>query len=277
MSRTIDALSWPGSNCVGVVVGMIHAPARRIELAVGEAEGVAGENAGGAVIDDGLVMQRVPGRVHAFEGAAGEFESLAVLGDGDAFALDGQDFAVQLRIQLVAIHGARAGDELGGVEHVRRAARMHHAGGARQRAHERARAAGMVEVHVREEQEVHRVGRDLQLFERREDQRNGRVRAGVDDRRAAARDDDVRGIHLRPHVFRVDGGDAVGECRQSWHDCIHGLRQHSSMNRKITPDHSHGICACASSHTRPSKNAATSCSTTSRPSTRRSRRGSTTT
>ena len=26
MSRTIDALSWPGSNCVGVVVGMIHAP-----------------------------------------------------------------------------------------------------------------------------------------------------------------------------------------------------------------------------------------------------------
>ena len=43
-----------------------------------------------------------------------------------------------------------------------------------------------------------------------------------------------------PHIFRVDGGDAVGERRQSWHDCIHGLRQHSSMNRKLlldSPDH----------------------------------------
>ena len=35
----------------------------------------------GAVIDDGLVMQGVPGRVHAFEHAAGELEALAVLRD----------------------------------------------------------------------------------------------------------------------------------------------------------------------------------------------------
>ena len=178
-------------------------------------------------------MHRVAGRVHAFERAAGQLESRAILRDGEALALDGQDFAVQLRIQLFAVHRARAGDELGGVDHVRRAARMHHAGGARQRAHERAGAAGMIEVHVREEQEVHRVGRELQLLERREYQRNGGVGPGIDDRRPAAGHHDVRGIHLRPNIFRVDGGDAVGECRQSWHDCIHGLRQHSSMNRKL--------------------------------------------
>ena len=82
---------------MGVVVGMIHGAARRVELAVREAEGVAGEDAGGGVVDDGLVMQRVARRVHALEDAAGELEALAVLRDGDALARDGQDFAVQLR------------------------------------------------------------------------------------------------------------------------------------------------------------------------------------
>ena len=56
-------------------------------------------------------MQGMAGRVHAFEHAPGEFESLAVLGDGDTLARDGQDFPVQLRIQLVAVHGARRLDE----------------------------------------------------------------------------------------------------------------------------------------------------------------------
>ena len=83
MSRTIDALSWPGSNCVGVVVGMIHGPLRGVELAIGDAEGVAREDAGRAVIDDGLVMQRVAGRVHAFERAARQIETLPVLRDGE--------------------------------------------------------------------------------------------------------------------------------------------------------------------------------------------------
>jgi hypothetical protein len=90
----------------------------------------------------------------------------------------------------------------------------------------------MVEVHVREEQEVAPIGRDLQL--RSAASISGTAVFGRCRRwPAVARDHDVRGIHLRPHVFGVDGGDAVGECRQSWHDCIHGLRQHSSMNRKL--------------------------------------------
>ena len=48
------------------------------------------------MIDDGLVMQRVAGRVHALERAAGEVEALAVLRDDEAFARDRQDLAVQL-------------------------------------------------------------------------------------------------------------------------------------------------------------------------------------
>ena len=68
----MDALSWPGSNCVGVVVGMIHGAACRVELAVGDAESVAREDAVGIVVDDGLVMQRVARRVHTLEDAAGQ-------------------------------------------------------------------------------------------------------------------------------------------------------------------------------------------------------------
>ncbi len=79
------------------------------------------------MIDDGLVMQGMPGRVHALERAPGELEPLAVLRDGDALARNRQDFAVQARIQFVAVNRARAGDQLRWIDHVRRAARVHHA------------------------------------------------------------------------------------------------------------------------------------------------------
>ncbi len=77
MSRMMDALSWPGIELRGR--GGRHDPraARRVELAVGEAESVAREDAVGVVVDDGLVMQRVARRVHALEDAAGEREALA--------------------------------------------------------------------------------------------------------------------------------------------------------------------------------------------------------
>ena len=74
-------------------------------------------------------MQRVARRVHAFEGAAGELEALSVLRDGDALARDGLDLAVQA-IEEFAVDGARPGDQLGRIDHVRRAARMQHRGGA---------------------------------------------------------------------------------------------------------------------------------------------------
>ena len=121
----MDALSWPGSNCVGVVVGMIHGPCAVSNSRYESPKVSPVKMLVGAVIDDGLVMQRVAGRVHAFEDAAGELEALAVLRDDDALARDRQDLAVQLRVQLVAVHGARAGDQLGRIDHVRRAARMH--------------------------------------------------------------------------------------------------------------------------------------------------------
>ena len=221
MRRTIDALSCDGSNCVGVVVGMIHGPGGGVEFAVREPEGVAREDAGGAVVDEGLVMQGMTRRVHAFEHAPGEFEALAVLRDRDTIARDGQDLAVQLRVQLVAVHGARRLDEFRRIGHVCDAARMQHRGGAGQRLHQCAGATGMVEMHVGQEQEIHGIARHAEFIEGGEDQRHGGVGPGIDDRGPRARHHDVGRIHLRPHVFGVDGRDGVGELRQAWHTSAH--------------------------------------------------------
>src|ERR1700683_5406568 len=51
---------------------------RGIELAVGESKGIAGENARVCQIDDGLVMQRMPGRVNELELTAAEADALKV-------------------------------------------------------------------------------------------------------------------------------------------------------------------------------------------------------
>jgi hypothetical protein len=189
MRRTIDDLSCAGSNCVGVVVGVIQGP-RAVSNSRYESPKVSPVKMR-AVIDDRLMVQGVARCVYTFEHTSREVELLPVPGDGEPFWRDGQYVAVQLRVELVAIYGAGAGDELRRVDHVGRAARMHHADGVRERLHQGARAAGMVEMHVCEKQQVHRFRRQAQLFEPGEYQRNGRVGTGIDDGRASARHDDM--------------------------------------------------------------------------------------
>ncbi len=66
---------------------------RRIEFAIGNAEGIARENAGGGVVDDGLVSASAcPGVCTISNTRLRTSESLAVLGDGNAFAIDGAGF-----------------------------------------------------------------------------------------------------------------------------------------------------------------------------------------
>ena len=128
-------------------------------------------------------------------------------------------------------------------------------------------AAGVIEVHVGEEQELDRVAFDAELRERGQHQRYGGVRTGIDDGGASAGHHDVRGIHLGSHVFGVDGGDAVGELRQAWQTPTHGVRQHISMNGKLLLT---TVMACLTIAAQArSRNAATWCSTTFPRSTRR--------
>jgi hypothetical protein len=156
-------------------------PLRRIELAVRQAEGVTGEDADRAMVDDGLVMQGVAGCVHALEvrsPRSKRWPSCAMtrrsraIGRISPYSREYSSSPYTARVPAIS---------LGRIDHVRRAARVHHRGGARQFAHQRTGAAGMVEVHVREEQVFDRVALDAELGQRREYQRNRGVRAGVDD------------------------------------------------------------------------------------------------
>ncbi len=93
---------------------------------------------------------------------------------------------------------------------MRRAARMQQRARLRQLAHQQPGAAGVIEVHVGEQQVVDRLTGDAELGECAEQQGDRRVGPDVDECRAAFIHDEVRGGVSRVQVLGVDGTDAVG-------------------------------------------------------------------
>ena len=68
--------------------------------------------------------------------------------------VDRQNLAIQTCVGLGTVHSDRGFDELAGIDHVRRTARMQHGLRIRQSLHQLTCTARMIEVHVREEHEV---------------------------------------------------------------------------------------------------------------------------
>ena len=187
---------------------------RAVERAVGDAEGVAGEDAGVRRVHDGVVVQRVPRDVDELERAAAEAHPLAILDHAHARGRDRQQLPVQL-LEALAVDRARALDQAAGVDHVRRAARMQHRHGVGELLHQPPRPAGVVQVHVRQQHVVHRRARDAKLGERRQQVGDGSVGAHIDEGRATAILDDVRGGVPGIEVLGIDGADAVRVSIQS--------------------------------------------------------------
>ena len=92
--RSIDAMSCSGSNCVGEVVGDDEGAVWRIQFAIRNAEGIAGENARVRGIDHRVVMQRMSGRVYELELTPPEAKPLAILRRLYARGGNRQQFAV---------------------------------------------------------------------------------------------------------------------------------------------------------------------------------------
>ncbi len=159
--------------------------------------------------------------------------------------------------QLVPIDRARAGDELARIDEMRRAPRMQNRLRIRQCLHERAGAAGVIEVHVSEQQQVDRATGDAEPIQRREQIGNRMRGADIDERRAPAVLDEVRGREPRPHVLGIDGVDAVrvsGDRRLGHRECeapaFVGLRVSGTI-AKCEPDILHGaIGRCIRRHRR---------------------------
>ena len=100
---------------------------------------------------------------------------------------------------------------MGGPGEVARAARMDDEPRARQVLHQQADAARVVEVDVGRDDVVDGVDVEPCGGERGEQARHRMVRAGIDERRAAALDDQVGGVEERPMKAGVDDVDAVRE------------------------------------------------------------------
>src|SRR3569833_3063898 len=135
--------------------------------------------------------------------------TLAVLCDINALCRNGRELAVEHFEPLLAINDFRAGDELVGIDHMRRATRMQNSASIRERAYELAGAACMIQVHVGQEDVVHGGARDPETIERGEQIGNREIRPHIDECRATGVLNDVRGGMTRMQILRVDGRDAM--------------------------------------------------------------------
>ncbi len=124
---------------------------------------------------------------------------------------DRHELAVRALDLLGAVDRGRAPDQMGGPGEVARAARMDDEPRARQVLHQQADAARVVEVDVGRDDVVDGVDVESCGGEGGEQARHRMVRAGIDERRAAALDDQVGGVEERPMKARVDDVDAVRE------------------------------------------------------------------
>lgn len=130
---------------------------RTVQLAVGDAEGIAGEPAAAARIPHAVVVQRVARRVQQDQLAAGQIDAVAVFGHHHTLLRNRLDATIAARDLLGTINGGGTGNQPGRIDHVRRAARVQHRLCVRQLLHQQAGAAGVVQVHVGQQQPVDRV------------------------------------------------------------------------------------------------------------------------
>ena len=89
----------------------------------------------------------------------------------------------------------------------------------RELAQQRTGPARVVQVHVRQQQVVHRAARDAELIQRRQQIGHGEVGADIDEGGAPAIHDQVCGRVSRVQVLGIDGGDAIGMMIETW---LHG-------------------------------------------------------
>ena len=122
------------------------------------------------------------------------------------------------------------------VDHVARAARVHHHARPRQRGGQRADAAGVVQVHVGRDDAVDGVAREAQRVQRRQQARHREVRAGVDEGGAAVREQQVGGVEVVALEAGVDGEDVVAERRhEGGQGVVHGAIVGAALRRGTGP------------------------------------------
>ena len=129
-------------------------PRAVVKFAIADAKVVAGEDAAAAAIDHGDVVTGVARRIQAEQFAPGQDRDETVVRLDDTRGIDRNDLAIKAPGGFNTVNRLRSGDQLRWIDHVPRTARMHQKLGRRESLHHRAGAAGMVEVHVGEDDPV---------------------------------------------------------------------------------------------------------------------------
>jgi len=180
-----------------------------VELPVGKPEAVAGEKMPGVAVLDEDVVARMARGVEKAKLPPGEAEPGALPDLDDSLGRYRNDVAVDAAHRLLAVDRRRRSHEARRIGHMARAARVHREAGARKLRHQRPRPAGVVEMHVRQDDVLHVCRRDAERGERSEHARCGARGAGVHDRRASPLQEEVHRRLQRPVVDRVHREDSV--------------------------------------------------------------------
>jgi hypothetical protein len=179
-----------------------------IEFPIGNAEGVAGEQGVAGHVVDAVMMPRMPRRIDEFQATTVEIEHEAVVRFDHPRRRDRHDLAIQLAEHCLAIDRHRSLHQLAWVDHVPRATWMHNQFGIRAGRDEGAGGAGVVEVDVGDDDEIHRFRRHTQIGQGGQDMRHGIVGAGIDNRGVALFNDQVHGGEPGADIFGIQGDDA---------------------------------------------------------------------
>ena len=156
-----------------------------------------------------MVVARMARRVDEFERPPGELEAHAVGGAQHPCGRHAHHLAVRARDLRFAIDGGGALDQPPRKDQVACAVRMHDEARARQRLHQQADSARMVEMDMGGDDPVDRVARDAQRVEGGQKARHRMVGAGVDESGAARFDDQEARVETRPVKAGVDDVDAM--------------------------------------------------------------------
>ncbi len=140
---------------------------------------------------------------------AGEAHARSVPGDVHPLRRDRHDLAVKRGELLDAVHSHAARDQLARIDEVLRPPGMNDGTRVGKLAHQGPRAAGVIQMDVRQQHEIDLLTRDIEPLERFEQARNRAIGTGVDERRSSLLQNQVACVQPRPHIKGVDGVNTV--------------------------------------------------------------------
>ena len=182
-----------------------------VELAVADAEIVAGVDVAVVEVDRAVVMPRVARRIDELERASAERSRMPSAINSTRSAGIGMISPYSWAEHRLPVDGDRAGDELGWIDRCGAPRGCSTALALGSASIIWPGAARVIEMHVCQEQVVDLLARDAEFVERRQQPGRGRAGTRIDEGGASLVHHQVAGGEPRSHVLRVDQVEAIDQ------------------------------------------------------------------